>query len=246
MAAITMPSVSECAVANSTVGMPASAPPIIGRKSTSATHSAHRSGKGSPRTASVTKTTTPAMTDVSRSPTTYPVTDWLISRAIRSHRSARAGDSQSSSPDHIFGPSSSRSRASAKIVTTVPSTDAAPSPKFSAGLARAVPRVCSLGAFCATHCCRWKRRTRWPIQPWPSAASRAYTGSRADRWVSPLNSGWPNRTASPMNTRVAHPITIATAQPRRRTRRCTEFTMGFRITATNPATRIISRTSRIR
>ena len=49
-----------------------------------------------------------------------------------------------------------------------------------------------------------------------------------------------------MNTRVAHPMTIVTAHPRRRTRRCTEFTMGLRITATKPATRIISRTSRIR
>ena len=34
--------------ANSTMGIPASAPPIIGRKSTSATHSAHRNGNGTP------------------------------------------------------------------------------------------------------------------------------------------------------------------------------------------------------
>ena len=31
-------------------------------------------------------------------------------------------------------------------------------------------------------------------------------------------------------------MTIVTAHPRRRTRRCTEFTMGLRITATKPAT----------
>ncbi len=40
--------------ANRTVGMPASAPPIMGRKSTRVTHSGHSSGKGTPRRVSVT------------------------------------------------------------------------------------------------------------------------------------------------------------------------------------------------
>ena len=50
--------------------MPASAPPIWGRKSTRATHTAQTMGKGRPRAAIVTPTTTPAMSDVSRSPKT--------------------------------------------------------------------------------------------------------------------------------------------------------------------------------
>ena len=65
-----MPAVSEWARANSTVGMPASAPPIIGRKSTMVTHSPHSSGKGSPRAATSAKMTTPAISDVDRLPTT--------------------------------------------------------------------------------------------------------------------------------------------------------------------------------
>ena len=48
---VMMPAVSPWVSANSTVGMPASAPPIIGRKSTSATHSAHSRGNGTPSTA---------------------------------------------------------------------------------------------------------------------------------------------------------------------------------------------------
>ncbi len=39
-----MPALSEWAKAKSTVGMPANAPPIVGRKSTSATHNAQRKG----------------------------------------------------------------------------------------------------------------------------------------------------------------------------------------------------------
>jgi hypothetical protein len=69
-AAVTRPAVSEWARANSTVGMPASAPPIMGRKSTIATHSPHSSGNGSPRAAMSAKMTTPAISDVARLPTT--------------------------------------------------------------------------------------------------------------------------------------------------------------------------------
>jgi hypothetical protein len=65
-----MPAVSEWASANSTVGMPARAPPIMGRKSTMATHSAHSSGNGSPRAARSAKMTTPAISEVDRLPTT--------------------------------------------------------------------------------------------------------------------------------------------------------------------------------
>ncbi len=82
-AAVTMPAVSEWLTANRTVGMPASAPPIMGRKSTRATHSAHRNGNGTPTVASATKITTPAMREVSRLPAAYPITDWFISCATR-------------------------------------------------------------------------------------------------------------------------------------------------------------------
>ena len=60
----------------------------------------------------------------------------------------------------------------AKIVSKVPSSDAAPLPMFSAGRARLAPTVSSLGAFCVTHCWRRRRRMSCPTQPWPSAASR--------------------------------------------------------------------------
>ena len=41
---VTTPAVSDCVAANKTMGMPASAPPIIGRKSTRATHKAASTG----------------------------------------------------------------------------------------------------------------------------------------------------------------------------------------------------------
>src|ERR1700750_368059 len=72
-----MPAVRPPAMnANRTVGMPARAPPIIGRKSTRATHRPHSSGNGTPRICSVTNTTVPAMSEVSRLPNMYPVTCW--------------------------------------------------------------------------------------------------------------------------------------------------------------------------
>jgi len=76
-----MPAVSEWPAANRTVGMPARAPPIMGRKSTKATHSAHRNGNGTPITSRVTNTTAPAMSEVRKFPSMYPVTERLTSRA---------------------------------------------------------------------------------------------------------------------------------------------------------------------
>ena len=61
--------------------MPARAPPIIGRKSTSATHSAHRYGNGTPVASSATNTTIPAMSEVRKLPSMYPVTERLTSLA---------------------------------------------------------------------------------------------------------------------------------------------------------------------
>jgi hypothetical protein len=63
----------------------------------------------------------------------------LISRAIRAHRSARAGGRELSSPDRIFGPSRRTSVVIAKIVSRVPISDAAPLPMLSAGRARLAP-----------------------------------------------------------------------------------------------------------
>ena len=56
------------AAANSTTGMPASAPPMIGRKSTSATHSAHSPGNGTPVASSEMNTVTPQITEVVKFP----------------------------------------------------------------------------------------------------------------------------------------------------------------------------------
>jgi hypothetical protein len=66
--AVTIPAVSEWPRAYSTVGIPASAPPTIGRKSTRATQRAHSSGKGILRAVRVTNTVTPAITEVRRFP----------------------------------------------------------------------------------------------------------------------------------------------------------------------------------
>ena len=65
------------AAANSTTGMPASAPPMIGRKSTSATHSAHSPGNGTPVASSEMNTVTPQITEVVKFPSMYPTTDLL-------------------------------------------------------------------------------------------------------------------------------------------------------------------------
>ena len=49
-----------------------------------------------------------------------------------------------------------------------------------------------------------------------------------------------------MKTSAAHSVTIATAGPRRGTRRCTLATAGLSSTAVNPATSISSTMSRSR
>ena len=114
--------------------MPARAPPIIGRKSTRATHRPHSSGNGTPRISSVTNTTVPAVSEVSRLPTMYPVTFWLTSAAIRVTVALRPGVIWPSVQVHIFGPSSSRSRTRTKIVNSSIIRETAPLPRVSAGL----------------------------------------------------------------------------------------------------------------
>src|SRR5258708_4720550 len=74
-----IPAVSEWPVANSTTGMPARAPPIMGRKSTRATHSAHRNGNGTPVSIRATSTTTPAMSEVNHSVAGYMLGNLLTS-----------------------------------------------------------------------------------------------------------------------------------------------------------------------
>ena len=174
---MTIPALSEWAAANSTVGIPASAPPIIGRKSTRATHSAHRNGNGTPVASSVTNTTTPAITEVRTLPSMYPVTDRLTSCAIREYRVARSGTIAPSSPSRIFGPSSSRSRTRMKMVNSSSSSESAPLPRLSAGLARPSPKLTSLGAFFCTHGRTWYLSTRCPSQPRPCSAAVTYVGS---------------------------------------------------------------------
>ena len=120
--------------ANSTVGMPARAPPIIGRKSTRATHRPHSNGNGTPRISSVTNTTIPAISEVSKSPNMYPVTFWLTSAAIRATVAWRPGAIWPSVQLHIFGPSSSRSRTRTKIVNRSMIRETAPLPTVRAGL----------------------------------------------------------------------------------------------------------------
>ena len=114
--------------------MPARAPPIIGRKSTRATHRPHSSGNGTPRISSVTNTTVPAMSEVSRSPNMYPVTFWLTSDAIRVTVALRPGVIWPSVQFHIFGPSSSRSRTRTNSVNSSMIRKTAPLPTARAGL----------------------------------------------------------------------------------------------------------------
>ena len=120
--------------ANRTVRMPARAPPIIGRKSTRATHSPHSSGNGTPRISSVTNTTIPAVSEVSRLPNMYPVTFWLTSAAIRVTVALWTGVIWPSVQLHIFGPSRSRRRTRTKIVNSSTTRETAPLPRVRAGL----------------------------------------------------------------------------------------------------------------
>ena len=120
--------------ANSAVGMPASAPPIIGRKSTRATHSPHSSGYGTPRTSSVTNTTMPAMSEVSRLPSMYPATAWFTSADTAVTLAARAGLIWPRIQTRIFGASISSSRTRTKIVSSSMTREKAPAPMLRAGL----------------------------------------------------------------------------------------------------------------
>jgi hypothetical protein len=130
-----MPAVKPWMNANRTVGMPARAPPIIGRKSTRATHRPHSSGNGTPRISRVTNTTIPAVSEVSRSPNMYPVTLPLTSAAIRVTVAWRSWVFWPSVQFHIFGPSSSRSRTRTKLANNSTILEIAPLPAVRAGLA---------------------------------------------------------------------------------------------------------------
>ena len=58
-----------------------------------------------------------------------------------------------------------------KMVNSFSSSDSAPLPRLSAGLARPSPKVTSLGAFFCTQVCTWYLLTRCPIQPRPCSAA---------------------------------------------------------------------------
>ena len=129
-----MPAVSALGTAaNSTTGMPARAPPIIGRKSTSATHSAHSRGNGTPSTARSTRTTTPQMIEVRKFPSMYPTTERFTSDATACTSSACPGESSDSRPRRSFGPSSSSISTRMKMVSSSMTSDSAPLPTASAG-----------------------------------------------------------------------------------------------------------------
>ena len=57
------------------------------------------------------------------------------------------------------------------MVNSSSSSESAPLPRLSAGLARPSPKVTSLGAFFFTQAVTWYLRTRSPIQPRPCSAS---------------------------------------------------------------------------
>ena len=143
------------AAANSTTGIPASAPPIIGRKSTSATQSAHSPGNGTPVASSEMKTVTPQITEVVKFPSMYPTTALLTWDATVVDLPGLPGREQGQEAAAQLRPSSRSSSTRTKIVNSSNSSDTAPSPNDSAGLARPCPNVTSLGAFFATHCCTW-------------------------------------------------------------------------------------------
>src|SRR5271165_1281326 len=100
------------------------------------------------------KTTTPATTDVRRSPTTYPATDWLISPPTREYRSARLGDITERSQVRILG-ASRRRTTKTNVVPMATITAAAPLPSDRAGLLRPSAKLMSLGEFRCTHDSMW-------------------------------------------------------------------------------------------
>ena len=129
-----MPAVMLWPNANSTVGMPARAPPTRGRKSTRPTHSPHSWGNGTPRTSSVTNTTIPAMSEVRKFPSMYPMTALFTSPEIRVVVAAREGLIWLRIQRRIFGPSSSSIRTRTKIVTSWMIRENAAVPMLRAGL----------------------------------------------------------------------------------------------------------------
>ncbi len=135
--------------------MPARAPPIIGRKSTSATHSAHSSGNGTPSTVRSTKTTIPQMIEVRKFPSMYPMTERFTSDAIACTSSAWRGESSERTPRRSRGPSRSSSSTRMKMVSSSMSSDSAPLPTASAGAEMFCPNVTSFASFFCTHCCTW-------------------------------------------------------------------------------------------
>ena len=57
------------------------------------------------------------------------------------------------------------------MVNSSSSSESAPLPRLSAGLARPSPKLTSLGAFFCTQAWTWYLRTRCPSQPRPCSAA---------------------------------------------------------------------------
>ena len=129
-----MPAVMACVNAINTVGMPARAPPTMGRKSTRATQTPHSTGYGTPTLSSATNTTTPAIIEVRKFPSMYPMTACWTSRATRVVPSARCGGIWPRIQRRILGPSSSSRRTRTKMTNSSMISENAAVPMLRAGL----------------------------------------------------------------------------------------------------------------
>ena len=113
----------------------------------------------------------------------------------------------------------------AKVAASSPTIAKAPLPRVRAGLPSPSAKLTSFGEFLWTQAWMWYLRTRWPIQPRPCCALSTYAGRELAKWVMELTMGYPNAKARAMNSSSDHPVTMATAVPRRRTfQRCSATT----------------------
>ena len=145
-----MPAGTECKNAMPTVGTPASSPPTRGRKSTRTTQIASTEAKGTPVSSRVMKTTTPAITEVAKSPSMKPVTCRLISAAIRRNDSPRSSGNHSSVPSTMPGPSRTMKKETKPIVTRLVIPEKTVLPTDSAGLPRPVMKLSRVCWCCCT------------------------------------------------------------------------------------------------
>ena len=220
--------------------MPARAPPTMGRKSTRATHRPHSSGNGTPTSSSVTNTTAPAMSEVRKLPSMYPVTLWLTSAPIRVTVAARSGRIWPRSQRRIFGRLEQQQQDQDEDREQLDEQREAPVADAQGGLAERLGVGDQLGRVLLHPGLDVVLGREVPDPALALLRARDVAGQLVGQVADPVDQRIAERVSQDGEDHQGRRVTIVTARPRRGIHRCSRTTSGLSSSATNPATTISS------